>query len=226
MRTTLALILTGTLLLAAPALAGYTSGGTFVVKTGAAGTVVDNGGVVCDGLTGSGVGGGCLPFPAETADLDGDGRGDGAFIRVRDDTAGDRVAFQVCIDNDGDGVCGGQPFDVRLDSAGAGNISLGPGECRDQIFFSHADGGKFFNALGPLPTRSLETCPDAFQGYVVLLCEGVHEDARQGPHAHRLTTGSISFAPEGSGYGDFCGGGGANGASGFTNTAAKAYVVR
>src|SRR5688572_19395650 len=87
-------------LLAAPALASYTSGGTFVAKSQGI-TVVDNGDVICEGLSGSGIGGGCLPFPAETADLDGDGRGDGAFITVQDAGAGSAVAFQVCIDNDG-----------------------------------------------------------------------------------------------------------------------------
>lgn len=220
---TLVIVCLASLTLAAPALAGYTSGGTFVVKSQGI-TVVDNGGVVCDGLTGGGVGGGCLPFPAETPPRS-DGTAPGAFIRVSDLEVGERVAFQVCIDNDGDGICGGQPpIDLTIDVEGA-SVSVGAGECRDQIFFSHGDGGRFFNPLGPLPTSSLKGCPDAFQGYVVLLCEGVHDDREQGPHKHQLSTGTIEFAPDGSGYGDFCGGGGAGGEQGFTNTAAKGYVV-
>lgn len=196
--------LTGLLLafaFTAPALAGYTAGGTFVVKSGGL-TVVDNGGVVCDGLTGSGVGGGCLPFPIL------DPAASGAFIGVTDDAAGAHVAFQVCIDNNGDGVCGGLQPD---------------GVCVDQIFFSHADGGAFFNPLGPLPTRTLDGCAGAFQGYVVLLCQGEHNDPQAGPHSHAVTQGTIAFAPDGSGYGDFCGGGGA--AGGGSPAAAKAYTV-
>jgi hypothetical protein len=201
-------ILLGLLLttaLAAPAFAGYTAGGTFVVKSDGQ-TIVDNGGAICQGLTGSGVGGGCLPFPL--ADPTGQA---GAFIGVRDDAAGASVAFQVCIDNNGDGICGGQPLPTE--------------PCRDQIFFSHSDGGRFFNALGPLPTTSLKGCPNAFQGYVVLLCQGEHNDREAGPHSHTLTTGTIKLMRDGSGYGDFCGGGFGGSAGGFVNTAAKAYKV-
>lgn len=190
------------LLVATSAASAYVSGGTFVVKT-QYGTIVDNGGAVCKGLTGDGYGGGCLPFPQE-------GTREGAFIGVRDDAAGKAVAFQVCIDNNGDGVCGGQ---------------FSPDEkCRDQIFFSHSDGGRFFNPLGPLPTRGLAGCP-TFQGYVVLLCTGAHDDRELGTHSHTLTSGVIQFAPFGSGYGDFCGGGGAGGEPGLVNAAAKAYEV-
>lgn len=192
-------------LASAPALAGYTAGGTFVVKSGDD-TLLDNGGAICRGLTGSGVGGGCLPFSRDER---------GAFIGVADGAAGREVAFQVCIDNNGDGVCGGP---TQPDSTGEAS-------CQDQIFFSHADGGKFFNPLGPLPTSSLRGCPKAFQGYVVLLCQGEHVDAA-GPHTHRVTEGTIALAPFGSGYGDFCGGGFGGGTpAGFVNAAAKAYRV-
>ena len=193
---------------AAPALAGsYVSGGTFVVKT-QFGTLVDNGGVVCHGTDGGGIGGGCLPFPGA------DGRG--AFVRVADASAGDAVAFQVCIDNNGDGICGGP--------AGA------QGPCFDQIFFSHDDEGRFFNALGPLPTSFLEGCAvnGGFPGYVVLLCTGAHE-VGGAAHSHTLTQGTIGFASTGSGYGSFCGGGAFGGvgspAGGPIVTAAKAYTV-
>lgn len=186
------------LALTAPALAGYTSGGTFVVKTQFA-TIVDNGGVVCDGMNGDGVGGGCLHFPTTSER--------GSFIGVIDNIAVTNVAFQVCIDNNGDGICGGPQS----------------ADCPDQIFYSHADGGKFFNPLGPLPTKTL--CPQGFQGYVVLLCTGEHQD-RTGPHTHALTQGQIFATDQGSGYGNFCGGGGEGTPSGIEqNAVAKAYRV-
>lgn len=190
------LVLVG-LALTGPALAGYTLGGTFVVKT-QSGTLVDNGAVVCQGMNGDGVGGGCLPFPA-------DGRL--GFVGVVDDSAGSEVAFQVCIDNNGDGICGGPQS----------------AECPDQIFFSHADGGKFFNPLGPLPTKTL--CAQGHQGYVILLCTGEHQDETL-PHTHSLTQGLIYPASNGSGYGNFCGGGGTGTPTGIERDAvAKAYKV-
>lgn len=194
------------LLTAAPAFAGYTAGGTFVVKTDE-GTILDNGGVICQGTNGDGIGGGCLRFPPS------DGRDQGAFVRVNDNAAGPGVAFQVCIDNNGDGVCGGPQLNDF---------------CRDQIFFSHNDEGRFFNPLGPLPTSRLPGCSaGGHNGYVVLLCQGAHEvDGHS--HTHSLSSGSIGLAPFGSGYGDFCGGGfggGTGGPAGFVNAAAKAYRV-
>jgi hypothetical protein len=190
--------------LVVPAVAtAYVSGGTFVVKT-EFGTIVDNGGVVCRGTSGDGIGGGCLPFPA--------GETRGVFIRVADDVAGAAVAFQVCIDNNGDGICGGP---IQQDA------------CQDQIFFSHNDEGRFFNALGPLPKSFLQGCAanGGFAGYVVLLCTGAHE-VRGTAHTHSLTQGAIGFAPFGTGYGNFCGGGGAGGETGLGQPAvAKAYTV-
>ena len=191
------------LLTAAPAFAGYTAGGVFVVKTDL-GTLVDNGGVVCRGTNGDGIGGGCLPFPAASRE--------GGFVRVMDGSAGPAVAFQVCIDNNGDGICGGPQLNER---------------CRDQIFFSHNDEGKFFNPLGPLPTSRLRECPTGgHNGYVVLLCQGAHETGGSS-HTHSLSAGSIGLADFGAGYGDFCGGGfgGAGGEQGFVNAAAKGYAI-
>jgi hypothetical protein len=195
------------LFVASTALAGgYVGGGTFVVKSNGL-TVVDNGGVVCQGMDGSGVGGGCLPFPEAGAD----GTPPSAFVGVNDASAGNAVAFQVCIDNSGDGICGGPQTDPA---------------CRDQIFFSHSDGGVFHNPLGPLPTSAIRGCASAFPGYVVLLCQGEHNDARSGPHTHTLTTGTIFAAKDGTGYGDFCGGnGGGTPVGGFGDFAAKAYRV-
>jgi len=205
---------------------GYVAGGTFVVKSGDA-TPVDNGGAICQGLSGGGVGGGCLPLPSP---FSGFGT-DVGFVEVVDNAADHNVAFQVCLDNNGDGKCGNPPALDTAEAAGAG-LGLADGtstndQCRDQIFFSHADGGQFFNPLGPLPARTLEGCPNAFQGYVVLLCTGEHNDPKVGAHTHTLTAGTIALAPVGSGYGNFCGGGfgGGDPASGFGNFAAKRYVV-
>lgn len=204
------------LLTAAPALAGYTAGGTFVVKT-QFGTVLDNGGVVCQGTTGDGVGGGCLPFPERVPGTESPG----GFVRVYDNGAAQNVAFQVCIDNNGDGICGGPQTNDQ---------------CRDQIFFSHNDEGKFFNPLGPLPTTFLRGCGPGsagggsstqHNGYVVLLCQGAHE-VDGTAHTHSLSAGSIGLSDFGAGYGDFCGGGfggGTGGPTGFGNFAAKAYRV-
>lgn len=208
---------------AASSLAGaYTGGGTFVVKT-QFGTLLDNGGVVCHGTSGDGIGGGCLPFPAGGVSDDGTPRG--GFVQVLDDSAGREVAFQVCLDNNGDGVCGGPASALQLD-AGIPTSGLG-GRCPDQIFFSHDDEGKFHNPLGPLPTSLLEGCAEngGFQGYVVLLCQGAHE-VGGAAHTHEVSSGSISLAREGSGYGTFCGGGfGGGSAGGFVNAAAKAYTI-
>ena len=203
LRTILGLALV-TLLAASPAFAGYTAGGTFVVKT-QFGTLLDNGGVVCEGTNGDGVGGGCLPFPDASS-----GR-EGGFVRVMDDSAGHEVAFQVCIDNNGDGVCGGPQAGER---------------CRDQIFFSHNDEGKFFNPLGPLPTSFREGCEHngGHNGYVVLLCQGAHE-VGGASHTHSLSSGRIGLAGSGAGYGDFCGGGFGGTAGGEVNAAAKAYTI-
>lgn len=202
---TLMLALAATALVAAPALAGtYVGGGTFVVAT-PLGTVLDNGGVVCQGTNGDGIGGGCLLFPEATRE--------GGFVAVKDQVAGLSVAFQVCIDNNGDGICGGPQ-------------GLG-GRCFDQIFFSHSDGGVFHNALGPLPTRFLEGCPGGFPGYVVLLCQGEHVERDGSAHSHALTRGSIQLASKGTGYGTFCGGSGEGqpGSLGNNAAVAKAYKV-
>ena len=188
------------LVFAGPAFSGYTAGGTFVVRT-QFGSLVDDGGVVCQGSAGDGIGGGCLPFPT-------DGRE--GYVGVFDDSQGKEVAFQVCLDNNGDGVCGGPG---RAD-----------GTCGDEIFFSHSDDGRFFNPLGPLPTTFQRGCGDgAFPGYVVLLCTGAHE-VDGSAHTHAVTQGRIELRPTGSGYGNFCGGGASNGAAG-PNVAAKAYTV-
>jgi hypothetical protein len=179
----------------------YVSGATVVVKQAGSAPVADDGAVLCTGtsVTGGpgGVGGGCIPFgqPLERP-----------AILVQDAVSGTRVAFQVCIDNNGDGACTVPHGD--------------PGQtdpCGDIIGFSHDDQGMFWNPLGfykdgfgalvPLPTTRPASCPQGgFHGYVVFLCEGVHATAD--PHAHAATTGTIASVPLSPvgpfGAGDFC----------------------
>lgn len=172
----------------------YTGALTFVARTNGF-VPADNGVVVCDPGTG-GAGGACIAW---------DGASDS--VLVSDVLAGLDVAYQVCVDNDGDGVC-------------VERSPLLPG-CDDQIFFSHADGGAFFNPLGPLPTSFLPGCPGGFPGWVVFLCTGVHDDGAA--HTHDATDGTVVGTTGGTGYGNFCGGGNATGER--NNTAAKAYIV-
>lgn len=176
---------------APPSTVSYVAGGTLVVKEQSQPAAVDSGALACtdDGL---GIGGGCIPF------------GPWDSIRVQDAVSGLKVAFQVCIDNDGDGQCAGEQQG---------------GACSDDQFFSHHDDGRFFNPLGPLPKGFKTGCPGgAWQGYVVFLCEGVHVPVRPPgpPHGHAATEGSISGALDGTGYGNFCQ------PTGFQT---KAYVV-
>lgn len=169
----------------------YVAGGTVVVKDSSAPPRVDSGVVVCSHGSQAGVGGACVPFGAATDS-----------ILVQDDVSGTAMAFQVCIDNDGDGVCTSPDFKP----------------CGDDVFFSHGD-GKFFNPLGPLPTSFRGGCAGgSFPGYVVFLCEGVHADAASGAHVHPATTGSVTGTRGGTGFGDFCGGA-------RENPSRKSYIV-
>ena len=156
----------------------YVAGGTTVVRNNGEPTT-DEGSVVCDNGKGVGAGGFCLPF------------GSGDAIAVSDDALGPDVAYQVCVDNNGDGFCTSPDFDQN---------------CPDQIAFSHDDGGTFFNPLGPLPTGFLPGCSGgAWNGYVVFLCQGVHADTGSG-HSHQATTGEGKVTTGGEGLGTFCGG--------------------
>jgi hypothetical protein len=166
----------------------YVSGGTAVYRENGQ-TRVDDGATVCFTATNSGIGGACLPF----------GTPNGA-VGVVDAVSGTEVAFQVCIDNNGDGVC-----------TDRGQKPNGEG-CQDQVYFSHGDDGLFHNPLGPLPTSRAPGCATTggWNGYIVFVCEGVHTvpngTASGGqPHVHPATTGTISNAPAGTGYGNFCG---------------------
>lgn len=152
----------------------YTAGATFVARTGS--TLFDNGFVACHGNAGEG--GACVPWGA------------GDSILVVDDSLGEDVAFQACVDNDGDRIC----------SQGASLVLPG---CEDDIYFSHSDGGVFHNPVGPMRTSFRAGCPGGFPGYVVFLCSGVHQDL-SGPHVHQVTTGMMEIASGGEGSGNFC----------------------
>lgn len=177
----------------------YLGGGTVVFKREGSAPDADKGVTVCHEDSGLGIGGGCLPFPPgqDGAVAVSGLLGDGLNIESPN------VAFQVCIDNNGDGKC----------------VSGGPDTpepCSDDVFFSHNDKGDFFNPLGPLPTSLKDGCnPETgWKGYVVFICEGVHVVRDAGPnapgvaHAHPTTIGTIHLAQTGfgAGLGDFCGG--------------------
>lgn len=183
--------------------ASYAAGGTAVVKTTAEGTILDAGGVVCASDAGQGLGGACLPWNGPTN-----------AVKVTDTASGMDVAFQVCIDNDGDSAC----------------TSGGPQrECSDQVFFSHGKGGAFFNPMEGLPKGFKPGCggTGAFAGYVVFLCQGAHEENRD-PHVHPAAGGTmqsygVPLLPPRDVFGDFCGGGGSAGAPGPAVT--KPYLI-
>ncbi|HVF06311.1 MAG TPA: hypothetical protein VNA20_15825 [Frankiaceae bacterium] len=157
--------------------ARYLSGGTAASRQNGK-TVVDEGSVVCNNGDNVGVGGFCTSF------------GGGNAMAVFDAAAGTDVAFQVCVDNNGDGICTSPDF----------------GTCADRVFFSHADNGAFYNPVGPLPAGFDPGCgARAWQGYVVFLCEGTHIEGIT-PHAHPATTGTGRVTTGGEGLGTFCGG--------------------
>lgn len=169
----------------------YSGGGTVAVAQINGVTVVDNGAAICRPGADS-TGGACVAFPERSA-----GTNPENYVKVADDTYGPNVAFQVCVDNNGDGVCGGAS-------------GVGTERCGDDQFFSHREDGSFANPLGPLPTSFRQGCSTAgFPGYVVFLCTGVHSNDVAGPHQHDADAGAVSTA-SGDGkpnYGTFCGGG-------------------
>lgn len=193
-------ILIGLALALAPALASaaghatarYTLPGTLVANDSqhGLGAPVDDGAVVCSASTGDGFGGTCLAWASV---------GDADAVLVVDDASGRETAFQVCIDNDGDGVCGGSA------SSADGTVPA----CQDEFFFSHDDRGRFFNPLGPLPTSFRAGCErnGGFPGWIVYACQGAHVPRGGSGHSHAATTGTTTAVVGGTGYGDFCGGG-------------------
>jgi len=218
LRTLLAtLLLAIPLLLAGPGVAPatavhqYTGPGTVVTSFNlATGTItaLDNGAVAChdpdgDGFYQSGNGGVCITF----AQMNG-----GNAIRVDDFNLGAAVAFQACVDNNGDGICSGDGETGAYD----------PAVCNDRIYFSHYSFGWYSNPLWVDPAGAAAfqaACGGGgFPGYVVILCAGAHND-RFGstPHVHDVTEGIVypTTLPWNTGTGDYCGG----------LTAAKAYAT-
>ncbi len=174
--------------------ATWSQGATVVVKQVGQQALVDIGTTVCRLATNSGTGGACVPFGAGNA------------VKVTDVSAGLTVAYQACVDNDGNGKCGGTP------------IIQG---CSDLVFYSHDDSGAFFNPLGPLPTGFRSGCPGGrFRGYVIFVCQGVHVDGIS-PHTHLVKSGTATLTTNGTGYGNFCGPGEAI----DPRTPPKTYVV-
>jgi len=160
-------------------------------------TVLDNGAVVCSGTTG--VGGVCIPFTEFPQDVDGAFLIDSIHLVDADDAI-DSV-FQVCVDLNGDGVCGGR--------ANRGNICEG-----DLVVFSHSTAeGLNFNPLFVNPAGALslfESCDSAgYPGYIVITCAGLHAHtgAAASTHTHHVTQGTATpMFTGGTPSGDFCGG--------------------
>lgn len=170
MRSKLVLLLACTTLLAnAVGASREYEGSSVVVVRDSDGnaTFVDSGVFVCRPEPHVSFGGACLPFAAGVN-----------AVEVVDEELGARVAFSVCVDNDGDGRCGAQ------DPAAP---------CQDFTARSHDDGGVFINPLGPLPTGFEPGCPGGYPGYLVFVCSGVHDD-ETGSHAHRASRGTVSTA--------------------------------
>jgi hypothetical protein len=160
--------------------ARYQGQGAHVVRIAGI-TVTDEGSMTCSLSTGAGTGGSCLRFdPLNPAPA----------VSVQDSVNGTNQAFQVCLDNNGDGFC----------------TSPESGPCADDIVFSHADGGAFFNPLS-VAKGFRPGCPGSpfFPGYVVFLCGGTHVDST-GAHQHTANGGTTSLVVGGTGTGNFCGG--------------------
>jgi hypothetical protein len=159
--------------------ARYDGAGAHVVRVAGV-TLRDEGSMSCSASTGAGNGGSCLRFdPTVPAPA----------VFTVDAALGTQVAFQVCIDNNGDSFC----------------TSPEEGPCADDIVFSHADGGLFFNPLS-VPKGFRPGCAGGpFPGYIVFICEGVHVDTT-GPHTHTPTVGTSRLVSGGTGTGNFCGG--------------------
>jgi hypothetical protein len=161
--------------------ARYDSSGTRVVRIAGV-TLVDEGSMTCSASTGAGVGGSCLRF---------DPTNPTPAVSVVDASPaiGTHVAYQVCLDNNGDSACTSPPES---------------GPCPDDIVFSHSDGGAFSNPLAVAPGFR-PGCPGGpFPGYVVFICSGAHVDGSA--HTHDATTGTTQLVAGGGPSGNFCGG--------------------
>jgi hypothetical protein len=165
-------------------------------------TLLDNGAVVCHTASRQGTGGLCIPF----SDL-----GTDDSVLVSDDQVGSAAIFQVCVDNDGDGVCGGG----KRGDPGSNDL------CSDRIVFSHSRDGANANPMRlPVDGKFLYDnfcgANGGFAGYIVIICAGTHAD-ESGVHEHIASAGTVTTTTGGVvPSGDFCGG----------PVAAKAYIVQ
>jgi hypothetical protein len=177
--------------------ATYTAGATGVVRSNEQ-TVLDEGGVVCTDT--GGIGGACIRTPS----------GFSPGVLVADAVSGRDVAFQVCADNNGDGIC----------------TPGGTGFCADSVTFSHDDNVP--TTYNPVNAPAINLGPQCrYPGFlVVFLCQGVdqapNDDGGQ-PHVEGpATTGSITQAP-GTGSGNFCSGS-SGGTGGNSTGTSKPYL--
>lgn len=200
---------------AGPWAASYAGPGSIVASfdlggpnTEGSATFVDNGAIVCEDVDGDGIyekgrGGTCISFAQfHATGMDS--------ILVEDALAYRDVAFQVCVDANGDGVCGDGFF----------NDPFATG-CRDIIYFSHSSfTGGYSNPMY-MPywaEQHFYNCGyGGFPGYIVILCAGAHQT--QGDptgHTHEVTFGQ-TYLDWGGAWpsGDYCG----------APTAVKAYQL-
>lgn len=193
---------------------GYVGPGTLVAAFSAASpgaeasaTFVDNGAVVCEDTDGDGTydkgnGGLCIHF--------WEMRGDS--ILVEDALAYRDVAFQVCVDANGDGICGSSAFSDPLGLSG----------CRDALVFSHNGFNGGFDNPMYLPSfleQAYWQCGGlGFPGYIVIICAGAHQTfGDPDGHTHTVAFGQVYSTYEGTWpKGDYCG----------APTDAKKYVLR
>lgn len=160
----------------------YSGSGAYVTRDQTQGTATDDGVVICDSTGGgNNVGGACIPFTSGVNS-----------ISVDDDMEEDEVAFQVCIDNDGDRSCGNTPPIVT--------------GCGDVIAYSHFDSGAFSNPLAVPASGFANGCPGGYPGWIVIACTGAHRTTLDPDgHPHPVTTGTISTSTDtGGSSGQFC----------------------
>jgi hypothetical protein len=164
----------------------YQGPGVVVTQDAAGNTLIDNGVVRCQlAAPSGGQGGFCIPFSDISAS--------GSTLTVNDASSGTNVSYQVCLDNNGNGVCG--------DSSGG---------CSDLILFSHSS-SSYANPMSGLPTSHAAGCPGSvgFDGLVVFICQGVHdthvENASTGTGTLSSGSGTAGFTEPGPPV-PFCGG--------------------
>lgn len=176
-------------------------------------TVLDSGAVVCrSSATAAGSGGNCVPFGAVS--------GTNNALAVTEDCSNACVpnvlTFQVCVDNNGDGICKGLQ-DISDDRP----MSQPPNCSFDSIFYSHSTTTTRNRDPLYIPAWAQtfwQGCGGVgYPGYVVIVCAGAHNNkAGSLPHTHTATLGNIAPASTTDlTSGNYCG----------APTATKAYKV-